>query len=643
MPTKKNDYDPDDCASSRKTAPSLDSLLGQRLSRRDWLTGAVSLASGAMISPVFSSNPALGSEAQSSSLDFVELAHGDADQLGINVASGYRADVLISWGDPVLKGGRSFDAWAVNAERQLLQFGYNNDFIAFMPIDGPGGVNSQHGLLCVNHEYSDRSLMTNQALTDADLMRLELAAHGHSVIEVKKTNGQWHYLADGAYNRRITAAQTDFEISGPAAGHDRLKTKADPTGRLVRGTLNNCAGGKTPWGTVLMAEENFNLYFAKADNDGPEQKSLARYGVGHKSRYPHWGRVDPRFDPAREPHEANRFGWMVEFDPYDPASVPVKRTALGRFKHEGADVVINGDGRVVVYSGDDQAFEYIYRFVSDKPFDPEHPENNRDILDHGTLSVARFDADGRLNWLPLVFGQGPLTDKAGFRSQADILIDARLAADSLGATPMDRPEEVAANPVSGDVFAVLTKNKKRSKDDVNPANPRPNNQGGHILKLMPPKSTDGSPDHAAKDFGWDVFILAGKPEPDGSITRYHRGISKNGWFAAPDNIAFDPKGRVWIATDGAPKMGIADGLWAADAEGPGTALTRHFFNTPAGAELCGPEFTPDGKSLFVAVQHPGQGSEYDLPSTRWPAPDDSDQPPRPSIVVISHEKGQPIG
>ena len=324
---------------------------------------------------------------------------------------------------------------------------------------------------------------------------------------------------------------------------------------------------------------------------------------------------------------------MVEVNLYWPGDTPVKRTGLGRFKHESASIVVNHDGRVVVYSGDDQYFEYIYRFVSAGKYNPKNGAANGDLLDDGVLSVARFDTDGTVRWLPLVYGKGELSGRFGFHSQADVLIDARLSGDRVGATPMDRPEEVAVNPATGDIFAIMTKNKyQRTAHNLNTANPREKNKWGHILRIVPAKTAGGKPDHAADVFTWEMFIAAGDPDKDRAV--YHPRTSKNGWFACPDNMAFDPKGRIWIATDGLPGgAGCPDGVWAADTEGPGKALTKHFFDTPAGAELCGPEFTPDGKTFFVAVQHPGEKSDYANPSTRWPADKDSALPPGPRLSL----------
>jgi len=499
--------------------------------------------------------------------------------------------------------------------------------------------------LVVNQEYTNTNLMfagigegrgAAMRSTKAQV-EVEMAAHGVAVVEIRKTAGQWAVVADSKLGRRLHLG-TPMTVSGPAAGHDLLKTSADATGRAVLGTINNCAGGNTPWGTVLTAEENFNMYFSGDTTKSPHAEMYKRYGIGPNTVYG-WSNFVDRFDLTKEPNEPHRFGWIVEFDPYDPTSVPVKRTALGRFKHEGCHHAVARDGRVVIYMGDDERFDYVYKFVTARAWNPTDRAANRDLLDAGTLYVARFAEDGKVVWMPLVHGEGPLTEANGFKNQADIAIFTRKAADLLKATPMDRPEDVEANPVNGRVYVILTNNTNRTAQQVDRANPRARNAHGHIIEI-----TNAGSDHAALEGTWGIFLAAGKPGMDaGSI--YHRATSADGWLSCPDNVAFDSKGRMYIATDGAPTAaGVADGVYTADVSGTGRALTKLFFQAPTGAEVCGPLLTPDDQTMFLAIQHPGEdpGSTFEKPSTRWPDFKDG-MPPRPSVLAVVKKGGGVIG
>lgn len=624
-------------------------ILGRHLDRRALLKGSAMAALGALApfgkawaqgSPDADDNDQYGP----SSLRFRDVRAGiDSDS---HLANGHRDQVLLRWGDPLFPDLPEWDPNNLTAETQARQFGYNCDFIAYFSLPY-GATNSAHGLLCVNHEYTSPELMFSQVRAsnvkqrmNAERVAVEMAAHGVSVAEVRLREKSWAVELESVSNRRITAT-TPITISGPAAGHPRLATAADPTGAAVLGTINNCGGGVTPWDTVLICEENFNHYFHGAAAGSPEAAAHARYGVGGESPFA-WHLHDGRFDLAQAPNEANRFGWVVEFDPYDPTLAPVKRTALGRFKHEGAGVVRNLDGRIVVYMGDDERFEYIYRFVSARAFDPENRAANWGLLDDGVLSVARFADDGSLIWLPLIYGAGPLTSANGFNSQADVLIEARRAADLLGATPMDRPEDIEADPKTGRVFAALTFNEKRTADDIDGPNPRPRNDAGHVIELLPP-GEDGARDHAADAFQWSIFLLAGRLLDDRA--EYGPGTEPTGWLACPDNLAFDPAGHLWIATDQGSRQkefGFGDGLYGCDIEGPGRAVMKRLFRAPRGAEVSGPCFTPDGSTLFLSIQHPGEGSTFDRPYTHWP--DFIDRvPPRPSVIAIIKENETPIG
>lgn len=650
--TREKPLELEDIGSNPRPEKTIGELIERRLSRRAALRGLVGAAATATMAEqlLVSAGTALAAPEQGgpSSLGFRELSHQMAQRDA--VAEGYEIQTVIRWGDPVLPDAPAFDPRNQSAEAQATQFGYNNDYVDFFPLPR-GSKSSTHGLLAVNHEYTDTQMMFPGMGTDekarlnttAEQARTELMAHGMSVVEIRKENGRWALVRAGRLNRRITG-DTPMRISGPAAGHDRMKTSADPTGRVVRGTLNNCAGGNTPWGTVLTAEENFNQYFGGgAAKTGTQATAYRRYGIVEQASYA-WPKHMDRFNLDKEPNEPNRFGWIVEFDPYDPESVPVKRTALGRFKHEGCTHALCPDGRVAFYSGDDERFDYIYKFVTAHAWNPHDPAANRDLLDEGTLYVARFNEDGTMNWLPLVHGQGPLTAENGFNSQAEVLIETRRAADLLKATPMDRPEDVQPNPVNGRVYAMLTNNTRRKAEQVDRINPRAANAHGHVIEMIPPGAGTGAVDHGATEGRWEIFLMAGKPGVDPGA-RYHRATSDEGWLSCPDNCAFDSKGRIWISTDGSPgTAGVADGLYAADTSGAGRALTKLFYQAPTGAEVCGPCFTPDDETVFLAIQHPGDdaGSGFDNPSTRWPDFDPA-MPPRSAVIAIVKRGGGVIG
>ena len=635
---------------SVNTAPgeAIGDIIARRLSRRDIGRGLLATTVLEFLQPVSASAVQTGPPA--TRFNFEELAAGvDGTH---HVASGYDADVLIRWGDAVLPNAPNFDPAAQTATAQNRQFGYNNDFVGYLPIGG----RSDHGLLVVNHEYTCEELMfpgvgrqdghANFGKMTSGLVAIEMMAHGGSVIEIKREAGKWHVVEGSRFARRITA-ETEMTISGPARGHALMQTSADPTGTRIAGMMNNCAGGVTPWGTWLTCEENINYYFwNKAALDGhPHAAALRRYGIPGEAYA--WGKFHDRFDIAKEPNEPHRYGWVVEIDPFDPQSTPVKRTAMGRFKHEGAGNIINKDGRFVVYQGDDQRFDYVYKFVTRAAVDLADPKANRDILDDGILYVARFHSDGRGEWLPLVHGHGPLTAEHGFADQGDVVIFARLAADLLGATKMDRPEDIEANPKTNAVYVMLTKNEKRAADQVDAANPRAHDTNGHILEIKP----DGG-DHAATAFSWDILIKCGDPNLAEVGALWNPLTSKDGWFANPDNCVVDALGRLWIATDGnsASTTGRNDGIFAIETEGTGRGTSQLFFRVPVGAEMCGPYFTPDLETFFVAVQHPGEADEddpkaaaatFENPATRWPD-FKLGMPPRPAVVAITRKGGGKI-
>jgi len=566
----------------------------------------------------------------------------------VHVAPGYRVSVLYRWGDETGIAGvpaAPFRPDASNsAAEQALQAGMHHDGMHFFALP-KGSAASDHGLLVINHEYTDDGLLHADGMKtwSREKVLKSQHAHGLSVIEVRRSGGGWNVVRPSRYARRITA-RSPIAVSGPAAGHALLRTRADPEGREVLGTLNNCAMGWTPWGTYLACEENFHEYFHHSGTPNAAEKryGIRRFGLGYR-----WSEHDERFDAARHPNEPHRFGWVVEFDPYDAGSKPVKRTALGRFAHESATVSLAPDGRVAVYSGDDARFEYIYKFVSRDRFDPHNPRANRQLLDEGRLYVARFDASGRGRWLALVHGENGLDAANGFASQADVLVRTREAADRVGATKMDRPEWIAVHPRTREVFVTLTNNSRRGRaghPGVDAANPRAPNIYGHVLRWR-----ERNEDPTAETFDWSVFLLAGDPahaEPA------HRGTSGVA-FGGPDGLHFDTQGRLWIMTDiSASRMEReafanlgANQLLAAD---PASGELRRFLVGPVNCEITGLTQTPDGKTFFLNIQHPGEvpdaRSDPDWPDrySRWPDGGEG-QRPRSATIIIQREDGGVIG
>jgi len=569
------------------------------------------------------------------------------------VPDGYEAVAFAAWGEPVgVPGNMPAFRWdASNSDAdQAVQMGMHHDGIHYYPIDG----SSTHGLLVMNHEYTDDGLLFPDGKKNwtAEKVHKAQAAHGIAVIEVALRNGRWQIVRPSNYARRYTA-RTPFAVGGPAAGHALMKTAADPDGRTVLGTLNNCGAGPTPWGTYLSGEENWAFYF-----DGPKTRDAdqARWGL-LRTGLSRRGEHDPRFDAKQHPNEFHRFGWVVEIDPYDPASVPVKRTALGRGAHEGAWVATTRDGHAVVYSGEDARFEYIYKFVSRDRIAPGGAKANTTLLDHGTLNVARFDADGTGRWLPLVQGEGPLTADNGFPDQGAVLIRSRQASDRLGATKMDRPEWIAIDQDARTVYCTLTNNSRRgmpNRPAVDAANPRANNAMGHIIQW-----TEDS-DFDASTFRWKHLLLAGDPANERPEAR---GNIRGDIFACPDGLTLDARGALWIQTDissddthrGEMQRLGNNQMLACD---PATGEVRRFLTGPVGCEITGIALTPDGRTMFVNIQHPGEpltprSDGLELPKlhsdpadptrySNWPDFKPGGRP-RSATVAIRKAEGGPIG
>ncbi|CAM5490321.1 PhoX family protein [Streptomyces aurantiogriseus] len=574
----------------------------------------------------------------------------------VTVPDGYGQNVVIRWGEPILRGAPAFDPENQTPAAQAGQFGYNNDFLALLPL--PGERNRQ--LLVANHEYTDEILMFrgyDAANPTRQQVEIAWAAHGLSavVVEGDRKTGKLVAVPRHPLNRRVTAT-TEFRITGPAAGSALLKTSADPTGTKALGTLNNCSGGTTPWGTTLHGEENFNQYFANSS-----RATDKRYGIGTGATERKWERFDKRFDVAQEPNEVHRFGYVVEFDPYDPASTPRKHTALGRFKHEAATVRLTCDGRPVVYSGDDERFDYFYKFVSSKRM--KHGtsravrEHNLSLLDEGTLYVAKLtgdspaieidgtgklpsdgEFDGSGEWIPLATAtaKGAVSHVEGMTAE-EVFVFTRLAGDKVGATKMDRPEDIEPSPVTGKVYVALTNNSNRgvgTNAKADEANPRNANKHGHVLELTErwnqPESTK---------FAWSLFLVAG--DPDDPAT-YFAGFPKDDVspISCPDNVAFDPYGNLWISTDGA-QLGSHDGLFGVATRGARRGELKQFLTVPKGAETCGPIIQE--RRVLVAVQHPGEidGATVEKPASTWP--DGPGKIVRPAVVAVWRADGDDIG
>ncbi|AEG44938.1 PhoX family phosphatase [Isoptericola variabilis] len=643
-------------------------VASRALSRRVMLGGMAAAAAAVVVGGEVLGAPAAAAQpgkATAKGLAFGPIASQAADVDALVVPEGYEWSTIIRWGDPILPGGRAFDPAAQSAEQQKLQFGYNVDYLDILP-DNPAQLQSMvetrrgtRGLLVSNHEYTNPGIMFDASYDAATRRAIERAAHGMSVVEVtrKREGTPWTYSRISPVNRRIHM-DTEFVIDGPAAGTDLMKTVADPTGTRVLGTLNNCAGGTTPWGTVLSGEENFHGYL-RVNGQDPRD---ARYGLANRPTSYGWELDDPRFDgnnPGYE-NENHRFGWIVELDPYDPTSAPVKHTALGRFKHEGANVILAKDKRAVVYMGDDERFDYVYKFVSRNAMregsSAQARAFNKTLLSDGDLFVARFTGDspgeidgsgalpsdgafdGTGEWLPLVLdGESQVEGM----SVEEVLVFTRLAADAVGATKMDRPEDVEPNPYTGRIYVACTNNSNRGTGTNAPAdeaNPRNANRDGHVVEII----EDGG-DQTARTFTWNLLIVAGDPSVNG--TTYFSGFpaDKVSPISCPDNLAFDTEGNLWISTDGQPSaIRKCDALFKVPLEGPERGHVQQFLSVPAGAETCGPIVDLRDSMVYVNVQHPGEDGSYDAPQSYFPdylaegeeVPAGAFRGPRPATVQV---------
>ena len=639
------------------TEPTFADVVRGRLSRRTLLAGGGALAVAAA-GPALDPREAAATEGRRAPgergirgpLAFEPIAPVDATEDAVTVPPGYEWTPILRWGDPLFHNSPAFDPEHPNAEAQELQFGYNNDYLDIIVTDRAG----REALLVCNHEYTNRAIMfppTDSPAQEAEVLRTLLAAHGFSVVELRRRGKgrPWRYVRGGARNNRITGASL-FTLTGPAAGSDLLKTAADPSGRRVLGTLGNCSGGTTPWGTVLSGEENFNGYFV-AD---PTEQANARYGLTDQPSTYGFERIDPRFDATKPDYrnEPHRFGWIVEIDPFDPTATPRKHTALGRMKHEGANIRVDADGTVAAYLGDDERFDYLYKFVAKRKFrkgdSPAARRHNLDLLTEGDLYVAKFsgvqnpghDNLGRGTWIPLT--RNGESTVPGMTIE-EVLVHTRLAADQVKATPMDRCEDVEPNPRTGKVYVACTNNSERGTDGkpaADPANPRPQNKDGHIIEITEHRNSAG-----ATTFEWNLFLVCGTPE---DASTYF-----GGWdgpvapISCPDNVAFDSAGNLWISTDGAPSgIGKADGLYRVPTTGPERGHLVQFLAVPNGAETCGPVIHDLDGSVFVAVQHPGEEGSWAEQQSYFPdyvpkgsRPDRGDwRGPRPAVIQVTRKR-----
>lgn len=616
-----------DTPSSDAAGLDFDTVCERALDRREFLGGVIAFSTTAFVMGSTALSPLPVRAAMR--LEFEPVAANTLDT--VTVPNGFQWHVVAAWGDPLWSGAPGFDhETRGNGASQERAVGDNNDGMSYFR------ENDRHYLV-VNNEYVNRSIMFgnrgSQLPETPDDIRKGKAGHGVTVMEIVYRDGIWSIGTDSAKNRRITA-DTPMDIAGPARGHDTLKTAADPSGTTVLGTFNNCGNGTTPWGTYLMCEENFNGYFSSSDDELEIPDAFRRYGIGKKDRGYRWAMTDERFDIAKHPNEPNRFGFVVEFDPMDPASVPKKRTALGRFKHENAEVVLNTDGHIVVYMGDDERGEFLYRFVSAGKF--AAGGDNSNLLDDGTLYAAKFHDDMTGEWLALT------PETTGMASVADICIHTRQAASAVGATTMDRPEWVAAHPGAAEIYCALTNNKNRGKKpnrggDATPVggpNPREENNYGQIVRWRPTGD-----DHTSNTFGWDLFVLAGNPEVHDDAYAGSSNINAGNMFNSPDGLRFDSQGYLWIQTDGKYSnkgdfVGMGNNQMLVGD--PATGEIRRFMVGPNECEITGLTWTTDRKTMFVGIQHPGERGNSHFP-------DGGRSVPRSCIIAVTRDDGGVVG
>ncbi|WP_321275846.1 PhoX family phosphatase [Thiomicrorhabdus indica] len=606
-----------------------EAVMQKAMSRRDFFKGsAMLLGSGLFAQSAFASSQPAG-EKSSVDLGFVPIEANTNDT--VSLPKGYRWKPLVSWGDALWSGGEWFNPKTLTtAKSQGYAFGDNNDGMESF-------VHQGKQLLAINNEYINfASFYANRkdhlpAGMD-DVLKAQKAV-GVTVVEVAETKEGWQVVQDSPFNRKITA-QTPIEITGPARGHKLMQTKADPRGIQSLGTWANCGSGKTPWGTYLTCEENFNTFYSCSDESMEISSELKRYGVGYKDRGYAWGQFDERFDVAKEPNEPNRSGYVVEIDPSNPNAKPKKRTALGRFKHENAEVTISKNGHVVIYLGDDERGEFLYRYVSNNVYRPgAGGDAMDDLMENGTLSVAKFHEDGSGQWLLL-------TPETTGMALAEICIHTRQAASKVGATTMDRPEWVAVNPHKAEAYCALTNNKHRGikpnkGGDAQPVggpNPREANQYGQIVRWIPENN-----DHGSESFHWNLFVMAGNPLKHRGLKAGSQNVHSGNLFNSPDGLSFDTQGRLWIQTDGKySNTGDFEGMGnnqmlVADTQ---SGEIQRFMVGPKECEITGLTWSEDKKTMFVGIQHPGEKG-----TSNFPYGDIA----RSTVIAVWREDGKVLG
>lgn len=611
----------DELMSPRPATCGFDKIVAAAVSRRAFLGGLITFGSGAS-----AMGPWRGAVAALDDREFPFTPIPAQTDHTVHVPEGYEWQVLIRWGDPLFPDTPAFDHSTGGAEDSSDRvFGENTDGMELF-------VREDRHVIAVNHEFANRrtnlpNRSDGRPESLSDVRKLQ-NLQGVTVMEVAKRSSGWIVMQDSPLNRRITH-RTPVGLTGPAAGHRLLQTDDDPTGTMALGTFNNCGSGKTPWGTYLTCEENFNGYFGSTDPDLELPEDFERYGIRHKGWAYDYHAFDSRFDVSRTPNEPRRVGYVVEIDPFNPDAAPVKRTGLGRFKHENAECVLSADGRVVVYMGDDERGEYLYRFVSDDRYIPGAP--TEELLNSGTLFAARFAEDGWGEWVALS------PEDTGM-SAAEICIFTRQAASRVNATTMDRPEWVAVHQAEAMVCCALTNNKDRGRKpnaggDPTPVggpNPREKNRYGQIVRWWP----EGE-DHTAQRFFWDLFVMAGNPEVHDTHNAGSGNINAGNLFNSPDGMQFDSTGLLWIQTDGDDSnSGHFEGMGNNQmlAGDPVSGRIERFMTGPKGSEVTGLTWSADLRTMFVGIQHPDA-----------PFPDGEGRLPRSSIVAIRRKDGEPVG